>query len=134
MNREQLGKLYKKYDLSQDHIFKQTKKAKSGEEKTFYMVTRSGIEKIEKIEEINVTFETQALVHDFACFKAIGRDKHNRVIETFGSAKYGGWKEGNTTVWHVPEVAENRARARAVLKLTGLYDEGLKGEDEEWED
>ena len=52
-------------------------------------------------------------------------------MQTFGSALKGAnYKDGNTNTWYVTEIAEKRALSRIVLKLTGFYALGIKGEDE----
>ena len=130
MNREKLGKLYKKYELSQDDVFKH---------KHYLIITRQGVDKIQAQENIFISYDAVKVEKDFCVVKATAK-KENAVIETFGSAKYGGKKQdqetkkwvevGNTTTWYVMEMAEKRAMSRAVLKLTGFYELGVFGEDE----
>jgi hypothetical protein len=130
MNREKLGKLYKKYELSQDDVFKH---------KHYLIITRQGVDKIQAKENIFISYDAVKVEKDFCVVKATAK-KENAVIETFGSAKYGGKKQdqetkkwvevGNTTTWYVMEMAEKRAMSRAVLKLTGFYELGVFGEDE----
>lgn len=118
MEREKLKELYKKYELTEKNIFKH---------KHYLIVTRSGIEKIQAIEKITVKFEVIRCEHDFAVFKA----KNPKTgIETFGSAKHGDFKTGNTNSWYIAEIAEKRALSRLVLKQTGFYELGVFGEDE----
>ena len=130
MNREKLGKLYKKYELSQDDVFKH---------KHYLIITRQGVDKIQAKENIFISYDAVKVEKDFCVVKATAK-KENAVIETFGSAKYGGKKQdqetkkwvevGNTTTWYVMEMAEKRAMSRAVLKLTGFYELGVFGEEE----
>ena len=130
MNREKLGILYKKYELSQDDVFKH---------KHYLIITRQGVDKIQAKENIFISYDAVKVEKDFCVVKATAK-KENAVIETFGSAKYGGKKQdqetkkwvevGNTTTWYVMEMAEKRAMSRAVLKLTGFYELGVFGEDE----
>ena len=126
MTREELAKLYKAYDLT----LEDTHTMQRGQ-RNIYMVTRSGIEKIQAAENITVTFEVVSSVHDFAAVKAIA-ERDGKRIETYGSAKKGAGKEGNTATWYVLEVAEKRALARAILKFIGWYALGIKGEEEAW--
>lgn len=117
MNREEIGKLYKKYDLKENDIFKH---------KHYLIITRSGIEKIQSKESLSVLFEVVTVSPTFAAVKATCRD-----LETFGSALYGNLKEGATTSsGYVLELAEKRALSRIVLKTTGFYQLGVFGEDE----
>jgi hypothetical protein len=129
MNREKITVLYKKYELTQDDVFKH---------KHYLIITRPGIDKIQAKENIFIAYEAVKVDPEFCVVKAIA-SKEDAKIETFGSAKYGGkiqndqgkWVEiGNTTTWYVMEMAEKRAMSRAVLKLTGFYELGVFGEDE----
>jgi hypothetical protein len=105
----------------------------------YTIVTRMGIDKIQAYESINIKYEAITSTPEFCVVKAIG-SKDELVIETFGSAKFGGkvqnketnkWEAvGNTTTWYVMEMAEKRAMSRAVLKITGFYELGVFGEDE----
>jgi hypothetical protein len=116
MNRERLGELYKKYELTKEDIFKH---------QHYLIITRSGIEKIQAIDKIKVKYDVIRCEPDFAVFKA-----YNENLETFGSAKHGDFKNGNTNSWYVAEMAEKRALSRLVLKQTGFYELGVFSEDE----
>ena len=120
MNTEKLKEKYIKYELTKDDVFKH---------QHYIIITRSGIEKIQAIENIKIYYEVVKCEKDFAGVKAIAM-KHNTTIETFGSALKGDFKNGNTMSWYVLEMAEKRAMSRAVLKLTGFYELGVFGEDE----
>jgi len=126
MNREKLNELYIKYKLARDTDFWQ----KTIGDKTFTIVTRTGIEKIQNQEQINVTYEAVVTEKDFAVVKAIA-SKDNKKIETYSSALKG--SSGNCFTSYVVEMAEKRAFARAVLKLTDFYQENVFGEDESTE-
>ena len=91
------------------------------------IITRTGIEKIQYNNHIEVKFEWIKMEKDFAVIKAIAK-KGDVSIETFGSALYG--QGGNCRSNYVAEMAEKRALARAVLKLSGAYKYGVFGEDE----
>ena len=91
------------------------------------IITRTGIEKIQYNNNIQVFFETEVVERDFVVIKAIAK-KGDVSIETFGSALHG--QGGNCRSNYVPEMAEKRALARAVLKLSGAYKYGVFGEDE----
>tara|TARA_B100001964_G_scaffold230064_1_gene283077 strand:- start:453 stop:818 length:366 start_codon:yes stop_codon:yes gene_type:complete len=91
------------------------------------IITRTGIEKIQYNNGIEVKFEWIMMQKDFAVIKAIAT-KGDVVIETFGSALHG--QGGNCRSNYVAEMAEKRALARAVLKLSGAYKYGVFGEDE----
>ena len=121
MNKDKLIELYKKYGLTKNDVFKH---------QHYVIITRQGIDKIQAVEQMNVTYEVIRCQPNFAVLKAIA-EKDGKKIETFGSALKGeGYKDGNTNSWYVPEMAEKRAMSRAVLKLTGFYELGVFGEDE----
>lgn len=129
MNKEKLTVLYKKYELTKDDVYKH---------KHYLIITRQGVDKIQAKEKMFISYEAVKVEKDFCVVKATAK-KDNAVIETFGSAKYGGKKQnesgkwveiGNTTTWYVMEMAEKRAMSRAVLKLTGFYELGVFSQDE----
>lgn len=109
----------------------------------YTILTRTGIDKVQAIEKIEIKYEAIHTEPTFCVIKAIGK-KESLIIETFGSAKFGGkewdktlkggkggWIEhGNTTTWYIAEMAEKRAMSRVVLKITGFYELGVFGEDE----
>lgn len=117
MNRERLADLYKKYELTKEDVFKH---------QHYLIITRSGIEKIQGIEKIDVKFDVVKCESNFAAVKA-----YNNNLQTFGSAFKGEtFKDGNTNSWYVLEMAEKRALSRLVLKQTGFYELGVFAEDE----
>ena len=121
MNRDNLGELYKKYELTKDDVFKHS----------FYLIiTRSGIEKIQAVSKINIKYDVIKCEKDFVVIKA-NAEMNNKKIETFGSAIKGtNMKDGNTNSWYVTELAQKRAMSRAVLMLTDFYKYGAMAEDE----
>ena len=121
MKTDKLKEKYVKYELTKDDVFKH---------QHYIIITRSGIEKIQAIENITIYFEVVKSEPNFAGVKAIAT-KDGCTIETFGSALKGeSYKDGNTNTWYVLEMAEKRALSRAVLKVTGFYELGVFGEDE----
>ena len=121
MDRNKLVELYKKYDLTADDVFKH---------QHYVIITRTGIDKIQAVEQIAIDYEVIRCEPNYAVFKAIA-NKEGKAIQTFGSALKGeGYKDGNCNSWYVAEMAEKRAMSRAVLKLTGFYELGVFGEDE----
>ena len=130
MQRDKIAKLYEKYELTKDDVFKH---------KHYLIITRQGIDKIQAKEKIFIDYDVITCEPEF-CVVLANASKDEAKIQTFGSAKYGGkvqnpdtkkWiDKGNTTSWYVMEIAEKRAMSRAVLKLTGFYELGVFGEDE----
>ena len=129
MKTEALKEKYIKYNLTKDDVFKH---------QHYIILTRSGIDKIQALEKIEIDYEVIKCEKDFCVVKAHAKkDKSDTVnykmevsIQTFGSALKGGFKDGNCNSWYVMEMAEKRAMSRAVLKLTGFYELGVFGEDE----
>tara|TARA_R110000822_G_scaffold304933_1_gene430354 strand:- start:798 stop:1202 length:405 start_codon:yes stop_codon:yes gene_type:complete len=121
MKTELLKEKYIKYGLTKDDVFKH---------QHFLIITRSGIEKIQAIEGIFISYDVIKCEPNFAVIHA-NATKDTHTIETFGSALKGeGYKDGNTNSHYVMEMAEKRAMSRAVLKLTGFYELGVFSEDE----
>ena len=110
MNKDKLKEKYLKYGLSKEDVFKH---------QHYIIITRSGIEKIQAIENIKIYFDVVKCEKDFAGVKATA-SKDGNTMETFGSALKGDFKNGNTMSWYVLEMAEKRAMSRAVLKMTGF--------------
>ena len=130
MKTEKIKEKYHHYGLEKDDVFKH---------QHYVIITRSGIDKIQAIEKINIDYEVINCEKDFCVVKAIAtKDKSDTAnykmevsIQTFGSALKGeGFKDGNCNTWYVMEMAEKRAMSRAVLKLSGFYELGVFGEDE----
>ena len=127
MNVEKLKELYKKYNLTKDDVFKH---------QHYIIITRTGIDKIQAIERLNINYEVVNCEPNYCVVKAYASkvDVSSPLvpkIETFGSALKGtSHKDGNCNTWYVMEMAEKRAMSRAVLKLTGFYELGVFGEDE----
>ena len=121
MNKEKLKEKYIKYELTKDDVFKH---------QHYIIITRSGIEKIQALENIHINYDVIKCQPNFESVKATAIKEQN-TIQTFGSALKGNsFKDGNTNTWYVLEMAEKRELSRAVLKLTGFYELGVFGEDE----
>jgi hypothetical protein len=82
--------------------------------KNYTIITRSGIEKIQSKNDISIVYEVIRCEELFCVMKAIAT-KWDKRIETFGSALYGKF---------------GQAMARAVLKISWLYQYGMFWEDE----
>ena len=120
MKTEKIKEKYHHYGLEKDDVFKH---------QHYVIITRSGIDKIQAIENITIDYEVINCQKDFCVVKATAL-KDETYIQTFGSALKGGFKDGNCNTWYVMEMAEKRAMSRAVLKLSGFYELGCFGEDE----
>jgi hypothetical protein len=144
-SNELKNKLYKECGLTADDIFD------SGQYK---IITRSGIEKIQYANDINVVFEPVLVNLDQVVIRGtfqkkekgqvVGMDgkaqQKTKTIQTFGEwnkthIKYKKTKDG-TELGNYPipfysvALAEKRCLSRGVLKIMGLYEHGVMGEDE----
>jgi hypothetical protein len=89
------------------------------------IITRAGIEKIQYHNNIEVRYSVESIVPpDFVVVKAIAK-KGDVVVESFGEAS-----ANNTRQSYPVAMAEKRALARVVLKISGAYKYGVFGEDE----
>tara|TARA_R110000796_G_C14431270_1_gene421184 strand:+ start:396 stop:782 length:387 start_codon:yes stop_codon:yes gene_type:complete len=121
MNVDKIKEMYLRYELTKDDVFKH---------QHYVILTRSGIEKVMAKEAIDITYEVIKCEPTFAVMKATAK-KGDRTIETFGSALKGAsFKDSSTNTWYVAEMAEKRALSRATLKMAGLYEHSVFGEDE----
>ena len=108
MKKDKLLELYNKYNLTKDDVFKH---------QHYVIITRTGIDKIQGIEQIDINYDVIKCDPNFAAVSAFASIDDN-------------YKDGNCSSWYVAEMAEKRAMSRAVLKLTGFYELGVFGEDE----
>ena len=93
--------------------------------RTTTIITRSGIEKIQFHNNIEVKYYVESIVPpDFVVMKAIAK-KGDVVMESFGEAS-----ANNTKQSYPVAMAEKRALSRVVLKIAGFYKYGVFGEDE----
>src|SRR5210317_416744 len=106
MNKDKLKEMYVKYNLTKDDVFKH---------QHYIILTRSGIEKIQSLEQINIKYQVIKSEPSFAVIQAYAmKTYHNNkgilkdiVLETFGSALKGkDFRDGNTNSWYVIEMAE----------------------------
>ena len=96
--------------------------------KHYTLISRSGIDKIEKACNIKIEFSYIQSGIDFCVVKASGSYTSSQGIhsmETLASANPTTCKNG-----YYAEIAEKRVRSRLILKLVGLYELGIYGSDE----
>jgi hypothetical protein len=112
-----LNDLFKKCNLTTEDVHKH---------KFYTIITRSGIEKVQAAYNIDVNYEIVNLSddHKHCLIKAVGTMGESRT-ETFGECA-----PGNNSNAYPVAMAEKRALSRIVLKLAGLYSQGVFGEDE----
>lgn len=109
--RERLNTLYKKFGLETEDTFKHAH---------YTILTRSGIEKVQRGCEIKISYEVVVCEPEFACVKATGI-MGNAIVETFGSAKRGKVPttkgDGSTSSWYVMEICEKEHYQDVYLNL-----------------
>ena len=93
------------------------------------IIKLTGIEKIQQRLNIRVVFDSVVIEKDFAVIKATATGRYDSV-QSYGSATKGRHPDGNVAHAYLVEMAEKRAKARAVLKLCGAYKHGVYSEDE----
>lgn len=116
-----MRRLFNDNGLVEEDVFIMERKGKR-----IPIITRAGIDKIQAKRNIEITYEIELLdaPNNTCILRALGNMGDNH-IQTFGSAT-----PANNTNAHFVEMAEKRARARAVLMLAGFYQEGYHSEDE----
>ncbi|QDP64933.1 MAG: hypothetical protein Unbinned1473contig1002_23 [Prokaryotic dsDNA virus sp.] len=115
--KDLLRRLFIENNLTKEDVFKH---------KFYTIITRSGIDKIQATQGIEIQYEIINLSddHKHCLIKALGK-KGDKIIQTFGECS----PQNNTNAYPV-SMAEKRAMSRIVLKLAGFYELGVFGEDE----
>ena len=116
--QEVLRRLFVQNNLTKEDVFKH---------KFYTIITRSGIDKIQAANNIEISFDLIYNSEDTKCViikaTAIMGD---RIIQTYGEAA----PMNNQNSYPVA-MAEKRAMSRSCLKLAGFYEQGgVFGEDE----
>jgi hypothetical protein len=118
--KERFRALAKEHGLVQDDFWK----ASQG----FVIITRTGIEKVQRSLGIEVSYEVVPEFSDVSSglyvVKAIGCNK-DKQVESFGEAS-----PKNCRNAYPVAMAEKRALSRVVLKMADMYELGVYGEDE----
>jgi len=134
-DKEILRELADRYNLTGKDFFKHPTQG-------FVIITRAGVEKIMAHDKIQVTYEVVPELtenQENCCIKATAQrvDENGEVftVESFGTANHYNCsikttRNGKTLPHYPVETAEKRAKARAVLQITGWYSENVMSEDE----
>tara|TARA_R110002020_G_scaffold470834_1_gene697024 strand:+ start:195 stop:710 length:516 start_codon:yes stop_codon:yes gene_type:complete len=123
---ETLKRLFLANGLVKEDVYK--------DKRGFVIITRTGIDKIVAKQNITVAYEPITMTPEWVVLRAtasmrIGSGEQDvRNVMTFGEASndnlMGGGKKFPVAM------AEKRAMSRSVLKLSGLYAQGVFGQDE----
>lgn len=122
---EILNTLFKKYGLVFDPANPDSRDNDVFLHKHYKIITRQGIQKIEREAGITCVFTVVNSGKDFCFLSGVGTAKDGTTYQTLASAS-----DINSTNVYFPEMAEKRCRSRIVLTLAGLYEQGVFGEDE----
>ena len=121
-NNDRLKELYLYYNLNKEDVFKH-------QQFGFIIITRTGIEKIMAKDEIRLEYEVVRCEIDFCAVKCTAtkftKDQKIISIPTFGTSQ-----PKNCQSTYYLEMAEKRAKARAVLQITNFYSLGVYSEVE----
>mgnify|MGYP003114366245 CR=1 FL=1 len=119
--KESLRRLFTENGLVQEDVYK--------DKRGFVIITRTGIDKIVSNRGIRLSYEPIVMEKDWVVLRCVGEmsDGQKRV-ESFGESS----KENTIGLAGKFPVAmaEKRAKSRAVLMLTGFYEQGVFGQDE----
>ena len=123
--KETLRRLFTENGLVQEDVYK--------DKRGFVIITRTGIDKIISNRNINVAYEPIVMEKDWVVMRCIaemvkGKQIGQTRVESFGESS----KENTIGMAGKFPVAmaEKRAKSRAVLMLTGFYEQGVYGQDE----
>tara|TARA_B100000900_G_C20499308_1_gene683013 strand:+ start:675 stop:1070 length:396 start_codon:yes stop_codon:yes gene_type:complete len=119
--KETLRRLFTENGLVQEDVYK--------DKRGFVIITRTGIDKIISKRGIKVAYEPIIMERDWVVLRCVAEMSENQSrVESFGECS----KENTMGMAGKFPVAmaEKRAKSRAVLMLTGFYEEGVFGQDE----
>ena len=124
---ELLRSLFTKYSLIYDPKNPDSRDNDVYKHKHYSIITRSGIEKIQKAANIRAVFKIEYATESTVIVRTIGwiGDDEENKFETLSSASHLTCKSA-----YYAEMAEKRGLSRIVLKLANLYELGVYGEDE----
>jgi len=119
--KESLRRLFKENGLVQEDVYK--------DKRGFVIITRTGIDKIISNRGIKIAYEPIIMEREWVVLRCVAEMSENqRIVESFGecSSENTMGLAGKFPV----AMAEKRAKSRAVLMLTGFYEQGVYGQDE----
>ena len=127
--KDALARLFTTNGLVKEDVYK--------DKRGFVIITRTGIDKIISNRGIQLGYEPIVMEKDWVVMRCTaqmvkGKDIGMTKTETFGEAS----KENTMGLAGKFPVAmaEKRAKSRAVLMLTGFYEQGVFGQDEMMEE
>lgn len=129
-NNDLLNKLFEKYNLIWDPKNPSSKDNDVYVHRHYKIITRGGIQKIERASGITCNIDIIASGIDYCIMRGSGTTLDGSTYVTYASANRETCQNG-----YYVEMAEKRCRSRLILTLAGLYETGLVfGQDEINED
>lgn len=123
--KDALARLFTTNGLVKEDVYK--------DKRGFVIITRTGIDKIISNRGIQLQYEPIVMERDWVVLRCTAQMVKNKeigqtVVESFGESS----KENTMGLAGKFPVAmaEKRAKSRAVLMLTGFYEQGVYGQDE----
>jgi len=115
--KDGLRRLFVENNMSEDDVYK--------DKRGFVIITRSGIEKIQFNNNMDISFHLEVISEDLIVVKATGemaKDDQRFKVETYGECSPKNYQNFTSKFGSYPyAMAEKRALSRAVLKLAGFY-------------
>lgn len=124
-NAEIQAALFKQYGLNWDPSNPNSKDNDVFIHKHYKIITRTGIQKIERGAGITCDITIVDSAKDYVIVQGVGTTKDGITYKTLASATSDTSSNG-----YYAEMAEKRCRSRLILTLAGLYELGVFGEDE----
>lgn len=123
--KETLARLFRTNGLVKEDVYK--------DKRGFVIITRTGIDKIISNRGIHLEYEPIVMEKEWVVMRCTAKMVKNKDIGMTEVQTFGESSKENTMglAGKFPvAMAEKRAKSRAVLMLTGFYEQGLYGQDE----
>ena len=123
--KEALRRLFEANGLVQEDVYK--------DKRGFVIITRTGIDKIVSNRSIKLEYEPIVMERDWVVLRCVAQMVKGKEVGMTKVESFGECSQENTMglAGKCPvAMAEKRAKSRAVLMLTGFYEQGIYGQDE----
>tara|TARA_R100000426_G_scaffold86749_1_gene68974 strand:+ start:235 stop:645 length:411 start_codon:yes stop_codon:yes gene_type:complete len=123
--KEALRRLFEANGLVQEDVYK--------DKRGFVIITRTGIDKIVSNRSIQLEYEPIVMERDWVVLRCVAQMVKGKEVGMTKVESFGECSEENTMGLagkYPVAMAEKRAKSRAVLMLTGFYEQGIYGQDE----
>jgi len=123
--KEALRRLFEANGLVQEDVYK--------DKRGFVIITRTGIDKIVSNRSIQLEYEPIVMERDWVVLRCVAQMVKGKEIGMTKVESFGECSQENTMGLagkYPVAMAEKRAKSRAVLMLTGFYEQGIYGQDE----